>query len=366
MFLDINTIVKKAMAAIPDPPAAQQAAIPETVCPAKLERELQQYVLDNRPTPTSKSYKYGLKLFTEVCEEKGFAPDTSSIGSLAACMRELLERGYSESTINNSVCSSVADVHRHTSTRSPTESRLVVDMKKIVKRKTPAPKRRKQIPRGKCIELLDHLNLEAKSHARALHTRKLLMCLRDALMFLFVYKVWTRPDQAVNLKRDACEFSDFEGKETLMVHVFGGKNNPGRNHTVLLCAGNSPSLNILEWLKRYQAAEELFWSEMGISERPATLFYNLQTAKSKLLGGNLKPPTINSRLKAAGLRMSPPFNFPNGGMSVYGLRVAGVSRAIKSKVAMHLVKRHGNWSSDAVERYICEEDEERLKVSECL
>jgi hypothetical protein len=330
---------------------------------------MRDYARANRPTPTSKIYVYGLKLFQEVCDEKGFVPDTSSVGSLAACMRELLERGYSESTINSTVCSSVADVHRHTSTRSPTESRLITDMKKIVKRKTPAPKRRKQLPRDKLIKLLDHLYMEAASHARALNTRALLMCLRDALMFLFVCKVWTRPDQAVNLERDACEFSEFEGKETLMVHIFGGKNNPGRNHTVLLCAaGNSPSLNnvILEWLERYQAAEELFWSDIETSKRPATLLHNLQTARSPLLGNNLKASSVNSRLKAAGLLMSPPIDFTKGGMSVYGLRVAGVSRAIRSKVAMHLVKRHGNWSSNAVERYICEEDEERLRVTECL
>jgi hypothetical protein len=161
-------------------------------------------------------------------------------------------------------------------------------------------------------------------------------------------------------------FLEAEGKETLRVNIFGGKNNPGRNHTVLLCAGQSPALNIFEWLKRYRAAEDLFWTDMGISQRPATLFYNLQSPQSPFFGNKLSAPTVNSRFKAAGLRLPTPIDFSKNSISVYGLRVMGVSRAIKSKVSMHLVKRHGNWSSDAVERYICEDDEERLRVTECL
>ena len=47
-------------------------------------------------------------------------------------------------------------------------------------------------------------------------------------------------------------------------------------------------------------------------------------------------------------------------------RIGGATLAMRNKVNLHLIKRHGNWRSDVVFVYIRDALEERLSVSKAV
>ena len=82
------------------------------------------------------------------------------------------------------------------------------------------------------------------------------------------------------------------------------------------------------------------------------------------LGKPLSASSVNTRFQYYRAKVQPPL--PALDFTAYGLKVEGVSRAVKQGVSMHLIKRHGNWKSDAVFEYIRDDEIAQLSVSRAL
>jgi hypothetical protein len=276
-------------------------------------------------------------------------------------MQARLEDGKSESTINNTLCAAVADHFRYGATH-PTRDPLIADTKKLVAQRSPAPKKRKKAELG----LFTRLNAYMVSKPLESSDLQFLIRLRDYCMLLHVYMVMTRPEATVRLLEvdySTVMIPTNAGEETaLQIYSRDGKTNlGGPPHVALITARpeGARELNLPFWLKTYTDMEATVRQLKGIPVRPATMFYNLTT---KAFGRQLAPSTITSSFK----RHTKAAGIPAEGITAYSFRVLGVSEAIRQKVAMHIIKRHGNWKSDAVYSYLCDTDDERLETSRAL
>jgi hypothetical protein len=77
----------------------------------------------------------------------------------------------------------------------------------------------------------------------------------------------------------------------------------------------------------------------------------------------LSPKTVTSNFRTLGTQAGI-VNIKQ--YSAYSFRVAGVTEAYKAGVSLHHIKLHGNWKSNAVMRYICEDDDDRLAFSRAI
>jgi hypothetical protein len=275
-------------------------------------------------------------------------------------MFEKLDEGKAESTINNTMCAAVADRYRYEGTR-PTEDKLVSAAKKIVAQCSAPPKRRKKAD----LTFLNELNRYLFTRLASTTDTQFLARLRDYCMFLLTYMAMTRPEATVRLL--AADFSTIEvptseGTEvTLQIYSRDGKTNKGAPpHAILITAkeGGDSALNLLTWVKMYTDTEAAGRLATG-RPRPTAMFYNLTKAA---FGQELAAPTVTSRLK----KHAADAGIPAQGITAYSFRVLGVSEALRKQVSIHLIKRHGNWKSDAVYSYVCDTDEERLATSRAL
>ena len=324
------------------------------------------WIKEKRPPNTSKTYASavtGSCGYDEFCQRNGLSHVAHKPEVLVACMKEKLEQGKAQSTINNTLVSAVSDKYRY-SAENPATSQLVKDAKRIVAQNTPAPKKRKEVPRETFAALLDEI---LRQTAATMVPIARLYLARDALMFLSVYKLYTRPDGAVNLDVEDVTvetiYEDDKQEEVLQAVIRDGKNNRGGEpHVALLASGIDPRFDLIRWFKMYTLLEESVRAELKLGDRPKSLFYALG---GRTPGARLKPQTINKRLQRykgnpalAGIDMD--------GITAYCFRTAGVSQAIRLGVNLRLVQRHGNWKSMAVLAYVNESIEQRLEVSRVL
>jgi hypothetical protein len=341
---------------------------------AEMQKGAERWIKDERPVATSNNYKIGLKRYRECCAENGFDTPVNHPAMVVVCMKKLRDEGYSESTINNSMLSAVNDEFKYSADGSPTQHRLVIDAKRIVAQTTPAPKRRTEFKRSEFSELLQSMHKAMTSTAAPLEKFQIS---RDVLMFLFVYKVLARPEAVTRIRveqvteqginRDGqdgisedCEEADETEETVLQVVLVDGKTNKGGPpHVALIANGADDLFSALQWYRLYTAFEK----EMrGPRLRPNAFFYGVSRGK---FGDPLAPSTINSRLKKH-LKRPELIGLSAHGLTVYSFRVAGVSQAIRAGVDPRLVRLHGNWKSAVVERYICDEADARLAVSDAL
>ena len=54
------------------------------------------------------------------------------------------------------------------------------------------------------------------------------------------------------------------------------------------------------------------------------------------------------------------------GYGSHSMRRGGATAAVKAKVQMHVVKRHGRWASDAVYPYVVDSDEGKLSFTQAI
>lgn len=345
--------------------APQQAgAPPPPSALGKLELEGRTWVQEMRPKNTSKAFRAGGAKYDAICEKLGLSEGKHRPEVLAKAMRVCFEAGQAESTINGSLVSAVSDRYRDTPWCNPANSQLVKDTKKVVAQNTPAPKKRKEMPREKFGSLLKEIS---RLVAEAKTLRDQLIRVRDAFALLAVYKIYTRPDGVVSLLTvDVSEQAfviDGQNEKVLEVIVRDGKNNRGGEpHVALIAEGRDPLFSLLTWSQAYAQIEAAYRASVGWADRPRTLLYCLEGPNK---GGPLAPATINRRLKQylhlpclAGESMK--------GITAYSFRVAGVSQAVRAGVDLRLVQRHGNWKSMAVLAYVAEDVGQRLEVTRAL
>ena len=65
-------------------------------------------------------------------------------------------------------------------------------------------------------------------------------------------------------------------------------------------------------------------------------------------------------------RLPAEIGIDSSGYGSHSCRRGGAAAAVAANVDLHLVKRHGNWKSDAVYLYVVDSVKARLPVSEAI
>jgi hypothetical protein len=279
-------------------------------------------------------------------------------------MRHYTAQGLSESTINNTLVSAVADMFRYDPVNAPTHGRQVKDAKAVVRMLTPPPRHTTRVPRWAIAKILMAMAVELNASSCQLVR---LRVLRDICMFLCVYKVFARPSSVVKILSidiDILSLQLHSGVTELVASfsMRNGKNFQGRAHTALVAAGSDPLFNLVSWLQAYLTQCSLVLPQRGLGF-PSTLFFNTQPSATAI-GKPLSASSVNSRFQYYRTLVQPPL--PALDFTAYGLKVEGVSQAVKNGVNMRLIQRHGNWKSDAVFEYIRDDEIAQLSVTRAL
>jgi hypothetical protein len=328
------------------------------------QEKMRNWNISKRPKNTNRSYKQGARTFERFCAKTGNDPDTKDPGVVADCLRHVLEEeGLGKASLGQ-VVAGLFDLERD-SPANITHHPLVKDTLERCKKLAPPTRHTKEISREVGRALFAHMS---RSFLKAQTPRGQLIVVRDIVGGLLVYKGLLRPDSVASLIGAHVSVETFDrelGPEPVaMILVEGGKGKDGEEHTALVAAGRELAFDLTYWVRVYDGLEKAYRATLrGTPERPATLIYN--PAKGKDFGKQLSPTTISSRLKKY-LREIGQAGVNVEGLTAYGLRVAGVSQALRAGVQERIIKRHGNWKSDAVRFYMRDEPEALLAVSDAL
>ena len=265
--------------------------------------------------------------------------DPKSEITLASFMKEALGRGLSRSTINSSIVAAVADLYRFDDD-SMVRGALIAQVKKVVKESTPAPVQKKPLE----MELIRRLaTLVTPSFVHV----------RDYLMILLMTVCMMRESEAVALLATDVMIEVMGGAWCLVVKVQKSKTDQERTgHTILV----SPSALRLTC--------PLYWFTIYVrlrAKESGFFFHQAEGARRSVMEG-LSPSTpchiVKNRLSELGIDSSE--------YGSHSCRRGGATAAVAANVDLHLVKRHGNWKSDAVYLYVVDSVKARLSVSEAI
>ena len=319
-------------------PRHSYSLITPLLCTGNLEEErahLIAWIEQRRNQNTKASYSTYSKQYLEYAAFKGFDPKSEI--TLASFMRASLERGLSRSTINSSILSAAADLYRYDDvpiTRGP----LITQLKKVVRESTPTPTQKKPLE----MEHVRRMASIVKPHF--LHVR-------DYFMILLMTVCMMRESEAVALLSTDVTLDITGGAWCLVVLVQKSKTDQERTgHTILVSPSATRLTCPLFWYTVYDQMRE---------KGSKFLFHQAQEERrSEGLSASTPCHIVKSRLAEIGIDSS--------GYGSHSCRRGGATAAVAANIDLHLVKRHGNWKSDAVFLYVVDSVKARLSVSEAI
>ena len=299
--------------------------------------DLIKWVESKRNQNTKDSYSTYAKQYLDYAALKNFDPKSEI--TLASFMKASLERGLSRSTINSSIVAAVADLYRFDDDRM-SRGALVTQVKKVVKENTPTPIQKKPLE----MELIKRMaTLVTPSFVHV----------RDFFMILLMTVCMLRESEAVALLADDVTLEFMGGAWCLVVLVQMSKTDQERaGHTILV----SPSPLRLNC--------PLFWFSVYDHMRvkgSGFFFHQAKGARRNVMEGlsvNTPCHIVKNRLTEIGIDSSD--------YGSHSCRRGGATAAVAANVDIHLVKRHGNWKSDAVYLYVVDSVKARLSVSDAV
>lgn len=313
---------------------------------ARTREECQAWVRTYDVKNTARTYSSYQKDFIKFCKELDVPHYPASDVTLADYLIHLLEdRKLARGTINDVATSAVADLHRFDDDLNPQRSALVKNVKKVVVRRTKAPKEKQPLKADTLRIIFEALDLSS------------FVNLRDYFMFVLCYKAVLRQCECAALRPADVwiDIIDVEGVITPVLFIFVEKmkNDQGRfGHTIVLGADKETWKCPLSLFRRYE--------EAVASRKPnyrTGFFFKERGIQSRLCDSH-----VNARLKVA-CKLA---GLPVSQFSSHCLRTGGVTTAIEAGIELRLVARHGNWKSLAIFRYIKDNLAQLLQVSKVL
>jgi site-specific recombinase XerD len=289
---------------------------------------------ENRPVNTSRAYTTYGKQYLVFADTRGMVPnDPVTVGCF---MRHALEeRGLSRSTIVDSIPSAVNDLFRYDPEGSPTQHQIVQDVKKVVKAHT-APARQK-LP-----------VTVAQLVAITKGTQPTELSIRNTFMMLVMFMGCLRESEAASLGFKDVWVELVEGKEVLFIFVEKSKVDQFRHgHTIVLEANPGSKLCPVRWFKLH----------LKVRRSPTHVFHAVHKSADRLTSA--RP---NGIIKSCLLEIG----VDPDGYGSHSLRRGGATAAVAAGVEVRVLKRHGNWKSDAVYLYIVDSMSQKLTVSRSL
>jgi hypothetical protein len=253
-------------------------------------------------------------------------------------MMKLTHKGLAVSTINGVALSAIAAEYKpHDDLISPTLTGIVRIAKEVVRRTAKPPGPGKQpIPVEWLILFAKHCDFNDAEQVGEL------------FQLIHMMAAFLRESESVAFDPEEIYLEIMEGEEVLVTYVDKAKNDQGRiGHTILLGAAvHHPLLCPIAWYK--------LWTGL-MSGRPRKKFFCNPDGSAR---HTTDPNKILKKLLDRHL--------PDVDASLYGshsLRKGGCTEAARKGVELMLLKRHGNWKSDAVFIYIKSGLQDRLSVA---
>lgn len=304
------------------------------------ERKLAQWLHENAVPTTDKTYETYRKQFVAFCAERRLLAFPATPTTVATFLVYLADERKLSASAVNIASAAINSMYTLVDIQSPTKSALVKAVKKTVKRIKPAPKPKDPITPLLFRRLLD----DTKQNSW--------LDVRDNCIFALLYVGALRESDAMALcPEDAwIEQMPVRGaeEEVLAVFVEKSKNDQERKgHTRLIAAASDKAICPIRLFKLWLAQRD---------PKASHLFHAKN--KRKRLSNTLPNSRLKARLKRLGV--------PAARFGSHSGRRGGMTEAARKGVEERLLKRHGNWRSDAVRLYIDESVENRLAVSAAI
>ena len=254
-------------------------------------------------------------------------------------MKASLEKGLSRSTINSSIVSAAANMYRYDDVPMG-RGALITQMKKVVSESTPTPSQKKPME-------MAHIRRMAEL------VKPCFVHVRDYLLILLMTVCMMRESEAVALLATDVSLDMINGAWCLVVKIQKSKTDQVRaGHTILVSPSALRLTCPLYWYTIYD--------RMRLKDSPFFFHQAPGVHRSGLEGLSSNTPChiVKARLAELGIDSS--------GYGSHSCRRGGATAAVAANVDLHLVKRHGNWKSDAVFLYVVDSAEARMSVSEAI
>lgn len=327
----------------------ERKAAPSERQMSAMETEVREWIESNRPDGSVKNTNTYVKQFVEWCATNGVTARPASQQTIARFIKycatvERTDR-YAKPLAKSSIgqiTAAIANDHKRHGLDSAVNSQLVRDAVKTAKKVAPNG------PGGKLPLTVDMIaafdvvrSTNAREHARdlALVTIMFAGCLRGA--------------EAVALDKSHISIVDWQTdsgtEEALIVRIIKSKTDQEeRGDSVVI--GRAPYAAICP-VRRMKT-----WLQMHPFGRSDALFPNLQN------GARISNDTPRSIIK----RLLSATGFDESKFGGHSARKGGATAAVAAQVALHLLKRHGRWKSDAVFAYVHDSAAAQISVSKAL
>ena len=257
--------------------------------------------------------------------------------TLAAFMRDALEnRGLSRKTIIDVIPCAAADIFRYDDQTSISQTQLIRDTKAVVRSSTAPPKQKLPITKDMLTKMVSRCTPSEAS-------------IRNTFMVIIMFLAFLREDELVNLRFNDIWVENLReaNHPVLFIYIEKSKNDQARfGHTVVVEADPLSPICPVKW----------FMLHLRVRRSSTHIFHSSRMSASKL--GSTRPNGIlKSLLTLIGIDPTP--------YGSHSLRRGGVTAASPS-VRTHILKRHGNWRSNAIYTYINDSVATKLSVGRAI
>jgi site-specific recombinase XerD len=300
-------------------------------------QDITNYVAERDKAPkTVLKYRNQIKNFVKWCDAVQLKSFPSEVTTVCTYLLSLLYAGKKHSTIDG-YRNAISSMYKHSESINPTYSTIVQSTMEAIKRSSPPPV--KKIP----VRTV-HLQTLAEKVSEDSFLE-----VRDQLTYCLMFKGMLRSDSAVLLEAEDVWIEIIDEEEVLFVFIEKSKNDQyRRGHTLVIGKGQTLDSCPIHWYKKYSL----------LRDDNAKPFLHKKSTLANWKTSHLSASTINSsfkkRLKTAGIKTH---------LTSHCLRAGGATAALEKGVELRLVKRHGNWRSDAVFAYITESIKNQLTVT---
>jgi site-specific recombinase XerD len=294
----------------------------------KLKQQSIAWVNSHANVNTAKAYKTYDKQFQQFCRQQGVPSFPAGAGTVAAFLRSLHERNLAKATVNNVACAAIANAYKFAGVPSPTTDPLVRATRKVIAKRSKPEQPKKPLE----VWMLKKMAAACKQND--------FTNVRDVFLTILLMAAMLRRSEAAALEVDDVWLDTLEDKQTgkqeevLFIFVAKSKTDQERRgHTIVVGAADDAEICPLRWFRKYAAMRR---------KTAKALFHNA-TVSTKMADS-----TVNTRVKTLlkAIGVAPEQYGSHSGRS------GGATAAAAANVEIALIKRHGNWRSDCVYRYI--------------
>jgi integrase len=305
------------------------------------ERELEECIGKNAVENTKKAYAPYKEQFKKFCKINGHVHFPARPHTLGLFMRDCLEgRNLAVSTINQVVTAAVADDYRFSKHTSPSKSRIVKAVKKVVARKGKKPTQKRPLLPSMLIKMVGLMELKE-------------IDIRDIALLSFMVFGMLRQSEAVALSAEDVwlDWVEAEGKQVQVLFIFVEKSKTDQErlgHTIVVSSlEGKEHISPLVWYTAYTKIRSV-----------RSAFFFSQIGNSKGLAKRTPNWVVKRWCEKLGI---------DGKMyGSHSCRRGGCTAAAASGIEMRLIQRHGNWRSLCVFKYMVDTWEDKLSVSRAI